>query len=108
MSQAWREFEMALQILAGPGTQRERLRRACGPTLVNLRKKELPAESQGDFELISVALLCGLGPIDRNALETSIGALDDAMVGQLIAAVVRIHSALAHYQPLPRPGSRYS
>lgn len=103
MSQAWSEFDRAVHRLASPGTQHARLCSACSPTLVNLRKKELPAESQADFERLTQTLGASGGRADSQRVAAAIAALSEPQVEDLLALLMRIHQALSLYQPRTAP-----
>lgn len=100
MSRAWQQFTLAMHALAGPGSQRERLIKACIPHLVDLKPKDLPAEIRSEFAKLMRDFSIGSPRIEKNTLASTIEALQEAEITAITASVIRMHDAITRYQPI--------
>ncbi len=99
MSLAWTEFSTAVLHLSGPGSQRERLSQACVPSLVLLRRKEIPAEVRTMFDCWSARLSHGAPMLSGASLRQHIAAMNEYEVSVCIADMLAIYDAITRYQP---------
>jgi hypothetical protein len=105
MSYAWESFSQAMRALASNDTQRERLLRAYKMHLVQLTKKDIPAEIRDDFDRLVIEIRrCSVK--DKGDLKGIAEHVGDHEVACMIDSVIRMYDAVARYQPLPSPRIR--
>jgi len=101
MSIAWIAFSQALEHLAGPGEQRERLAHACSTEMLQMKRKEIPQEVRAEFDAL-------LQLIGKNWTTTAVApsgpalvrALNEAQIAQAAAKMLVIYDQLTRYQPI--------
>lgn len=102
MSAAWIIFNNALQELTGPGAHRLRLSRACSPSLLGLKARELPQESRADFAAL-LQLIGAAGVFAPSEVTDRVAALNDGQVALAAEAILSVYDQLTRYQPLLSP-----
>lgn len=98
MSQAFSEFGAAVWHLAGHGPQRERLKRACGLSMVRMRRNEVPNEVRHLFDALRLRLN-DAPTLTSAVLHHVIDSLDEHDVSATIDDMLRIFATVARYQP---------
>lgn len=101
MSLAWKKCSAAITLLAGAGTQRERLLSACVTELCGLKRKDFPNELHPIYEVF----LCHFGPFDSQMaghdFEKMVETMTETDIQSAIDALLQLHDAVTRYQPTP-------
>ncbi|MDB5761995.1 MAG: hypothetical protein JWQ21_990 [Herminiimonas sp.] len=101
MSTTWNELHAAVQLLIGPGPQRERLAAAFTNHLQWLRPKDFPSEVRDRFvQLINVLYV---NRIHESAGKDvgPIAASDGADMNAMSQTILELYDAVTRYEPIP-------
>lgn len=100
MSFAWRQLQSAMRVMSGTGDRRERLHAALSK-LIKLKQRDLPSEVAGDFN----ALVGGISRFPLRSInqeiKSAVEVLGEEEVLEAIGRIMRMHDAVAAYQPRP-------
>jgi hypothetical protein len=99
MSYAWKQLHVAVKILAGSGSQRDRLISAYAK-LLDLKQKDVPAEIRTDFsELMkNINRFSDQPPV--KVAETKVASLSNEEMRTMICLIIDMYDAVTRYQPM--------
>jgi hypothetical protein len=98
MSYAWEKFHLAIDCLAGAGSQRERLVGAYVSNLIRLNAEDLPIEIQDEFRKLQRDITRQDATGSEGTVQATVNTMDDGEVASMVKNILSMHDTVTRHQ----------